>query len=145
MVPASEPPPSWRVVTASINRPADRYGDRSPGLGLKLAGAAIAVALVVAALLFIARASDAQIEAKALSWDKTSDGVMTAVVEVLRRPGSEVACDVVVLDIRQVMVGQLELIVPPSSERRTVTTVDVPLQGDGVAVSVRGCEPTEGR
>jgi hypothetical protein len=145
MVPAAEPPPSWRVVSASISRPADRYGDRSPGLGVKLAGAAVAVALVVAALFFIARASDAQIEARALSWDESSEGVMTAVVEVLRRPGSEVACDVVVLDIRQVMVGQLELIVPPSPERRTIITVDIPLQGDGVAASVRGCTPTSSR
>ena len=128
-------------MTTHRTRPADRYGDRRPGRGLKLAGALIGVALAVAAILFIARASDSQIEAEALSYEQ-SDGLMTASIEVLRRPDTVVTCDVVAVDIRQVIVGQTELIVPATSDRRVVVDVDIPLQGDGVAVSVRGCEPS---
>jgi hypothetical protein len=125
-------------------RPADRYGDRRPGRGLKLAGALVGVALAVVAILFIARASDSQIEAEALSYEQ-SDGLMTASIEVLRRPDTVVTCDVVAVDIRQIIVGQTELVVPATSDRRVVVDVDIPLQGDGVAVSVRGCEPLNRR
>lgn len=128
-------------MTTHSTRPADRYGDRRPGLGLKLAGALVGVALAVAAILFIARASDSQIEAEALSYEQ-SDGLMTASIEVLRRPDTVVTCDVVAVDIRQIIVGQTELVVPATSDRRVVVDVDIPLQGDGVAVSVRGCEPS---
>ncbi|HEX6324985.1 MAG TPA: DUF4307 domain-containing protein [Jiangellaceae bacterium] len=128
-------------MTTHSTRPADRYGDRRPGLGLKLAGALVGVALAVAAILFIARASDSQIEAEALSYEQ-SDGLMTASIEVLRRPDTVVRCDVVAVDIRQIIVGQTELVVPATSDRRVVVDVDIPLQGDGVAVSVRGCEPS---
>jgi hypothetical protein len=131
-------------VTSHSTRPADRYGDRRPGRGLKLAGALVGVALAVAAVLFIARASDSQIEAEALSYEQ-SDGLMTASIEVLRRPDTVVTCGVVAVDIRQVIVGQTELVVPATSDRRVVVDVDIPLQGDGVAVSVRGCEPSNRR
>jgi hypothetical protein len=131
-------------VTTHSTRPADRYGDRRPGRGLKLAGALVGVALAVAAILFIARASDSQIEAEALSYEQ-SDGLMTVSIEVLRRPDTVVTCDVVAVDIRQVIVGQTELVVPATSDRRVVVDVDIPLQGDGVAVSVRGCEPSNRR
>jgi hypothetical protein len=70
---------------------------------------------------------------------------MTASIEVLRRPDTVVTCDVVAVDIRQVIVGQTELVVPATSDRRVVVDVDIPLQGDGVAVSVRGCEPSNRR
>lgn len=128
-------------MTTHSTRPADRYGDRRPGLGLKLAGALVGVALAVAAILFIARASDSQIEAEALSYEQ-SDGLMTASIEVLRRPDTVVTCDVVAVDIRQIIVGQTELVVPATADRRVVVDVDIALQGDGVAVSVRGCEPS---
>ena len=131
-------------MTTHSTRPADRYGDRRPGRGLKLAGALVGVALAVAAILFIARASDSQIEAEALSYEQ-SDGLMTVSIEVLRRPDTVVTCDVVAVDIRQVIVGQTELVVPATSDRRVVVDVDIPLQGDGVAVSVRGCEPSNRR
>jgi hypothetical protein len=131
-------------VTTNRTRPADRYGDRRPGRGLKLAGALVGVALAVAVILFIARASDSQIEAEALSYEQ-SDGLMTVSIEVLRRPDTVVTCDVVAVDIRQVIVGQTELVVPATSNRRVVVDVDIPLQGDSVAVSVRGCEPSNRR
>ena len=137
--------PIGRVVTTPISRPADRYGDGKPSRFLKLIGAAIGVAIAVAGIIFIARASDAQIEAEALSWDEPSEGTMVATIEVVRRPDTVVMCDVVAVDIRQIIVGQAELVVPASPDRRTVLDVDIPLQGEAVAVSVRGCEPTNDR
>ena len=131
-------------MTIPTARPADRYGDRSPSRWLQLAAVLVAVALVVVAILFIARASDSQIEAEALSYERT-DGSMAASIEVLRRPDTVVTCDVVAVDIRQVIVGQTELVVPATPDRRIVVDVDIPLQGDGVAVSVRGCEPSNQR
>lgn len=128
-------------MRSPTTRPADRYGDRRPSRGLKLAGALVGVAMVVTAILFIARASESQIEAQALSYEQSA-GVMTASIEVLRRPDTVVTCDVVAVDIRQVIVGQTELVVPATSDRRVVVDIDIPLQGDGVAVSVRGCEPS---
>lgn len=131
-------------MTIPTARPADRYGDRRPRRGLKVAGVLVGVALTVAAILFIARASDSQIHAEALSYEQT-DGAMTASIEVLRRPDTVVTCDVVAVDIRQIIVGQTELVVPATADRRVVVDVDIPLQGDGVAVSVRGCKPSNPR
>ncbi len=132
-------------MSSPITRPADRYGDRRPRRGLKVAGLIAAVVLSIAAVFFIARASDAQIRAEALSWSRSSDDTMAATIEVIRRPNTVVTCDVVAVDLRQIIVGQTELVVPASSQRRSVVDVTIPLQGDGVAVSVRGCEPQNGR
>ena len=132
-------------MSTPTTRPADRYGDRRPRRWLKLAGAIAAVVMAIAAVLFIARAMEAQIAADALSWRKSDDDTMTATIEVVRRPDTVVTCDVVAVDLRQIIVGQTELVVPASSARRSVVEVTIPLQGDGVAVSVRGCEPQNGR
>lgn len=130
-------------MTAPI-RPADRYGDRAGGSRRRLiAGVAAAVILVVVAIGFIARASDTRIHAAVLSWNEPSGDAMTATVEVIRRPGTSVTCDLIAMDLRQIIVGQIELVVPPTDERRLVVTAEIPLQGDAVAASVRGCVPVE--
>lgn len=127
-----------------MSRPADRYGDRTPSRSLIVVAAGIGLLLVGAVIFFISRASDAQIHAAALSWSEPSDGTMAATIEVVRRPDTVVGCDVVAVDLRQIIVGQTELIVPASPERRSVVDVSIPLQGDAVAVSVTGCKPRPG-
>lgn len=127
-----------------MSRPADRYGDRAPSRSLIVVAASIGLLVVVAVIFFISRASDAQIHAEALSWSEPTDGTMAATIEVVRRPDTVVACDVVAVDLRQIIVGQTELIVPASPERRSVVDVSIPLQGDAVAVSVTGCKPRPG-
>jgi hypothetical protein len=127
-----------------MSRPADRYGDRTPSRSLIFVVSAIGVALVVGAIFFISRASDAQIHAEALSWSEPSNGTMTATIEVVRRPDTVVACDVVAVDLRQIIVGQTELIVQASPQRRSVVEATIALRGDAVAVTVNGCKPRPG-
>ena len=130
-------------MTAPI-RPADRYGDRTDGnRRLIIAGIAAAVILVAVALGFIGRAYDTRIHAAVLSWNEPSGDTMAATVEVIRRPGTSVTCDLIAMDVRQIIVGQLELVAPPTDERRVVLTAEIPLQGEAVAASVRGCVPAE--
>lgn len=128
-----------------MNRPADRYGDRTTRRWLLVVAAVVAVAAMIGAVVFIARASDAQIRTSVLSWEEPRNETMTATVELVRRPDQVVTCDLVALDIRQIIVGQTELVVPATSERRVVVTAEIPLQGDAVAASVRGCTPASGR
>lgn len=133
-------------MTTPVTRPAERYGDK-PGrprwvvIALAVAG----VAFVAVAVAFILNAAESQIRASVLSWDKPAGESIAATVEVIRPPDTVVHCDVVAVDIRQIIVGQEQLVVPASSERRTVLDIDVPLQGEAVAVSVQGCQPTQGR
>jgi Domain of unknown function (DUF4307) len=125
-------------------RPADRYGDHTGGTRRRLiAGIAAAAVLVTVAIGFIARASDTRIHAAVLSWTEPRGDAMEATVEVIRRPGTSVACDLIAMDIRQIIVGQTELVAPATPERRLVMTAEIPLQGDAVAASVRGCVPIE--
>jgi|SRR5690606_16305429 len=129
---------------AAPTRPADRYGDRtSRDRWLLIAGIVVAAVVVAAAIGFIARASDTRIHAAVLSWTEPRGDTMEASVEVIRRPGTAVTCDLVAMDLRQVIVGQTELVVPDTDERRLVMTAEIPLQGGAVAVSVRGCTPAE--
>lgn len=130
-------------MTAPTNRPADRYGDRTTRRWMLVAAVLVAVAAVIAAVIFIARASDAQIRASVLSWEQPSAETMTATVEVVRRPGTAVTCDLVARDLRQIIVGQTELVVPATPERRVVLMAEIPLQGDAVAASVGGCVPAD--
>lgn len=129
-------------MTTPVTRPAERYGDK-PGrrrwtvVALILLG----VAFAVVAVAFIISATESQIRASVLSWDEPTDEAMAATVEVIRRPDTVVRCDLVAVDIRQIVVGQEELVVPATPQRRMVLEVEVPLQGEAVAVSVQGCEP----
>ncbi len=133
-------------MTTPVTRPAERYGDK-PGrrrwtvFALAVAG----VAFVAVAVAFFLNAAESQIRASVLSWDKPTGESIAATVEVIRRPDTVVHCDVVAVDIRQIIVGQEQLVVPASSERRTVLDIDVPLQGEAVAVSVQECQPAQGR
>lgn len=133
-------------MTTPVTRPAERYGDK-PGrrrwavIALAVAG----VALVAVAVAFILNAAESQIRASVLSWDKPAGESIAATVEVIRPPDTVVHCDVVAMDIRQIIVGQEQLVVPASPERRTVLDIDVPLQGEAVAVSVQDCQPAQGR
>lgn len=125
-----------------LNRPADRYGDRTGSDRRRLvAGIAVAVILAAVAIAFIARASDTRIHAAVLSWSEPANESMEATVEVIRNPDTTITCDLIAMDLRQIIVGQIELVVQPSAERRVVVTAEIPLQGDAVAASVRGCEP----
>lgn len=132
-------------MTTPVSRPAERYGDKPRRPRWAVVVLAVAgIAFAVVAVAFIKNAAESQIRASVLSWDKPVAETMAATVEVIRRPDTVVHCDVVAVDIRQVVVGQERLVVPATPERRMVLEVDVPLQGEAVAVSVRGCTPAQG-
>lgn len=132
-------------MTTPASRPADRYGDRTRGRWLIVVAVALAAVAVVAAVVFIARAADAQIRASVLAWEAPPGDIMTATVEVVRRPDQMVTCDLIARDLRQIIVGQTELVIPATPERRVVVTAEIPLQGDAVVAAVQGCTPAKGR
>jgi hypothetical protein len=70
---------------------------------------------------------------------------MSVTIEVVRRPGTEVTCDLVALDLRHVVVGQVKVEVPAGGEWRTRVDAEIPLQGDAVAPDLRDCESNDER
>ena len=119
-------------MTLYSARPADRYGAhpkrRWRPLWLGIGGFLLAAA--VGWLLF--QASTDAVRFSLVAWEETPTSETMAVsIEVVRRPGTQVTCDLVALDIRHVIVGQASVEVPASDEWRTeVLGAEIPLQGD---------------
>jgi hypothetical protein len=126
-------------------RPADRYGDRvrkrSKALWLGISGVLLAAAI---GWLVFQTSTDA-VRSSLVAWQNPTGGVLPVTVEVVRRPGTEVACDLVAVDIRRVVVGQLSVDVPASDGWRTRVDAEIPLQGDAIAPELRSCEATDQR
>lgn len=122
---------------------AQRYGRRTTSRGLLVAvGVAFAVLVAVIGWL-IYQSSGTQVQAALHSWDEPRDGVLSATVEIRREAGLAVTCDLVAVDLRRVVVGQLELAVPAGPDEHLRVTADIPLAGDGVVPQLRGCRATE--
>lgn len=129
---------------------AERYG-RTPGRGAPGArgGRGVLVAVVsgmtlvvlVVGWLIVRSASGPTVDAELLSWDEPRDGVLTARVEIRRDAGLAVTCDLVAVDLRRIIVGQLDLEVPAGPEEHLVIPADIPLEGDGIVPELRGCRP----
>jgi Domain of unknown function (DUF4307) len=131
-------------VATPAARPADRYGDRVRrrswvlwlGIGLLLAAA-------VGWLVF--RISTDAVRSSLVAWQTASGDVLSVTIEVVRRPGTDVTCDLVALDIRRVVVGQVNVNVPASDDWRTRAEAAIPLQGDAVAPELRECTAVDRR
>jgi hypothetical protein len=122
---------------------AERYG-RRPGRESRgvLVAVVAGVALVAAVVVWlIVRSSGTTLDAELHSWDEPRDGVLTTRVEIRRDAGLAVTCDLVAVDLRRIIVGQFELRVPAGSDEHLIATADIPLEGDGIAPELRGCEP----
>jgi hypothetical protein len=132
-------------VAMPAARPADRYGDRgrrrSWALWLGISG--LLVATGVGLLLF--RASTDAVRSGLVAWETPADEVLPVTLEVVRRPGTEVTCDLVAVDIRRVVVGQVSVQIPTSDEWRTRVDAEIPLQGDAVAPELRECKAADRR
>lgn len=126
--------------TKSFDNLVERYGRRTGTVRGKFAfGAAMAVLLAVVGWLIYQSLSGPAIEAGLYSWEEPADGSLSTTVEIAREPWTAVHCDLVALDRRQIVVGQLELEVPAGPERQLRVTANIPLEGDGIAPSLRGC------
>lgn len=122
----------------------DRYGrGTSPTRGVVTAIAAALVLLMAGVGWMIYESTDEPVQAALHSWDEPHDGVLPTTVEIRRDAGVAVTCDLVAVDLRQIVVGQLELEIPAGPEERFRVTADIPLEGDGVAPKLRGCHPLE--
>jgi Domain of unknown function (DUF4307) len=126
-------------VTSFSARPADRYGPpRRRWRALWMGVGVVVFAVVVGWLLF--RASTDAIRSSLVAWETPTGGTMTVSMEVVRRPGTQVTCDLVAVDIRRVVVGQTSVEIPTGDEWRTRVDAEIPLQGDAVAPELRECE-----
>lgn len=129
---------------------ARRYG-RTPGTGAPgerggrgvLVGVVAGVLLVAAVVgwLIVRSGGGPSVDAELLSWDEPRDGVLTARVEIRRDADLALTCDLVAVDLRRIIVGQLDLEVPAGPEEHLVVPADIPLEGDGIVPELRGCHP----
>ena len=83
----------------------------------------------------IFQASTDAIRSSLVAWETPTGGTMTVSMEVVRRPGTQVTCDLVAVDIRRVVVGQTSVEIPAGDEWRTRVDAEIPLQGDAVALN----------
>lgn len=132
--------PELQTVTTPVTRPADRYGDR-PRRRFMIPGIVAVLALIAGVVFWMAQVADAPVRSSLLSWQNPVDGTMVATLEVVRSPGTAVTCDVVAVDLRQIVVGQTQVDLPAGPQRRLEVSVEIPLQGDGVAPEIRSCRP----
>ncbi|SEF17476.1 DUF4307 domain-containing protein [Jiangella alba] len=121
--------------------PAGAPGARN-GRGV-LAGVITGVLLVTAVVgwMIVRSASGPDVDAELLSWDEPRDGVLTARVEIRRDADLALNCELIAVDLRRIIVGQLDLAVPAGPDEHLVVSADIPLEGDGIVPELRGCEP----
>ena len=121
---------------------AERYGRRTHGRGVTIAVimAMVVLSVVVGWLAF--RSTSDPLRAAVLSWDEPRNATLPTTIEIDREPGAAVTCDLVALDERMIVVGQLELKIPAGPEAHFRVPVDIPLKGDGIAPELRECRIT---
>jgi hypothetical protein len=120
-------------------RPADRYGDRPFDRRWLIPIAVAAVVLAGLGGFAMLRIADQGVQWAMISFDTSADDVARATIEVTRNPQTTVTCDLEAVDIRQIIVGQTTVDVPTGGERTVVLDVEIPLQGDAVAATIRTC------
>ena len=128
--------------TEQLDLLAERYGHR-PGRtrGLVVAVVGAIALLVVVVTWLILKSAGAPVQASLHSWDEPRDGVLSATVEIRRDAGLAITCDLVAVDLRRVVVGQLQLDVPAGPDQHLLVPADIPLEGDGIVPDLRGCRP----
>ncbi|PZF81381.1 DUF4307 domain-containing protein [Jiangella anatolica] len=131
--------------TAQRDLLAERYGRRpvEPGRRGVVIAVIAAMVLVVGVVgwMIAGSLSGPNVDAELHSWDEPRDGVITARVEIRRDADLAVTCDLVAVDLRRIIVGQLDLEVPAGPDEHLIVPADIPLEGDGIVPELRGCEP----
>ncbi|TMZ34636.1 DUF4307 domain-containing protein [Klebsiella pneumoniae] len=122
---------------------AERYGRRpSSDRGVTIAVTAAVIVLTVVVGWFAFRSVDDPLRVAVHSWDEPQGAALTTTIEIDRDPGVAATCDLVALDERMIVVGQLELEIPAGPEDHFRMSADIPLKGDGIAPELRECRIT---
>lgn len=98
----------------------------------------VAIVVVIASWLII-DSQRGSIQVALHSWDDPVGDVMPVTVEVNRAPDITLTCELVAVDDRAIVVGQLSLEIPSGGESRQRISAEIPLRGDGIAPKLRGC------
>lgn len=100
----------------------------------------VGLVVIVFAAFGIRLALQDRFEAELQGWDVARDGVLPARIEIYRPADTALTCSVIARDLRQVIVGQIDVDVPAGADRHVVVPVEIPLEGNGVAPEIQGCE-----
>jgi len=120
-------------------RPADRYGDRPFDRRWLIPIVVAGVLLAGLGGFAMLRVADQGVQWAMISFDTSAEDVARARIEVTRNPEANVSCDLQAVDIRQIIVGQTTVDVPPGGGRSVVVDVEIPLEGDAVAATIQTC------
>lgn len=131
-------------MSTPVARPADRYGDRTSGPRPWVWAALVAVLVAGAAGWVILWAAGDPVRGTLVGWEEPADDVMPATIEVVRPAGVAVTCDLVAVDLRRVVVGQIDVQVAPSADQRVRVRAEIPLEADAVAPQLRSCAGVDG-
>src|SRR5690625_4491560 len=135
--------PTWRRrrfahVMGTDTPPAPN--EASPGKARgRIVAAFIAVVAIVFAFFGIRAATQESLEAELLTWEVAEDGVLPVRIELRRPADTEVTCSVIARDLRQLIVGQVDVDIPAGADEHVIVPVEVPLEGDGVVPEIQGC------
>ncbi|WP_165368333.1 DUF4307 domain-containing protein [Phytoactinopolyspora endophytica] len=115
---------------------AARSGGRRQAIALSL----VAVVLTAAVGWFaIDRQQESKGQAALHSWEDPANGVLPVTIEVHRDPDTALTCELIAVDDRQIIVGQLDLEIPAGGDRSQRIDAQIPLRGDGIAPELVGC------
>ncbi|NDL59826.1 DUF4307 domain-containing protein [Phytoactinopolyspora mesophila] len=144
-----EPQPTAQPQADADERLQQRYGRGSSHLGQRAGNPGISrrniiivvfiAAIAAVATWFIIDAQRGSIQAALRSWESPADGVMPVIVEVDRSPDTVLTCELIAVDIRHIVVGQLEFEIPAGEPARQLVEADIPLRGDAIAPELLGC------
>ncbi|WP_165358657.1 DUF4307 domain-containing protein [Haloactinopolyspora alba] len=122
---------------------AERYGRRRRPRVVVAVLAAAFVAFGAVTLWLGLQQADQPIRADLYAWEDPRGATLPATVEIHRDPGLAVTCDLVAVDDRMIVVGQLELEVPAGPEEHIRVDADIPLEGNGIAPRLNGCHQAD--
>lgn len=125
------------VLAERYGRASGRSQNRSRGVAVVVAAAVVLLAVVAGWLAY--QAMNQPVRASLRSWETPAQDVLPTTIEIHREPGVAVTCELVAVDLRRVVVGQLELDIPAGPDERVLVSADIPLEGDGVVPRLRGC------
>ncbi|WP_166349105.1 DUF4307 domain-containing protein [Phytoactinopolyspora limicola] len=138
--------PDTDPIAARYGRATEHLGQGATESGHRRRNVIIIVVVAVIAAVATWLIIDSQrgaIRTALHSWHDPVDGVMPVTVEVDRSPSTALTCQLIAVDARFIVVGQLEFEVPAGEPARQRVAVEIPLRGDGIAPELISCQRQE--